>query len=76
MSKQKTSQEEYYKDELNAMERRAKECDSRILKSIEYFMDESNAHMAGIDPEIGKHVKDHIRQFMSNCTCGKIQPYK
>ena len=76
MDKQKTYQEEYYEDELNSMKRRVKECDSRILRSIEYFMDEANAHMSGIDPEIGKHVKDNIREFMANCTCDKIQTYR
>lgn len=63
------SEMEYYKRELDDMDKWVKECNIAILDSAEYFMDEADARMTGISTDVANRVKDNIKKFKQNCNC-------
>ena len=67
-----SDQQEYYKEELAKMKSTAINCNKDFLNYVEFFMDDANVHMAGIDPEVHNEVKSYIRRFRENCYCGRI----
>jgi isochorismate hydrolase len=62
----------YYKKELDDMGKWAEECNIAILDSMQYFMNEADQNMSGIDRDIVDRITDNIRKFKQHCNCYDI----
>ena len=44
--------------------------------SIEFFLREANAHMAGISEDVERKINSEINRFKKDCKCKRSSPKK
>ena len=64
-----TNQQEYYTEDLEKLRKRVDKCSSETLDSLEFFLQETDAHMTGISNDIMKEIHKEIDTFKKNCRC-------
>jgi len=65
-----SDQMEYYKGELKRMADSIKNCDIiEMLDLTDFFIAESNTHMAGIDELVQDRIRYYTRKFKQDCQC-------
>lgn len=63
---------EYYKSELARMADSVKACNiAEMLDLTDFFIAESNTHMAGIDKDVQDRILYYTRKYKQECTCIK-----
>ena len=60
---------QYYDKQLKKLRNEVNTCDTNIMNSIKYFLQESNAHMSGIPKDVEKEVTTNLNRFKSECRC-------
>lgn len=69
-----TGQKEYYAEDLEKLRKRVDKCSLETLDSLEFFLKEADAHMAGISDDIMKEIHSEIDTFKKLCHCEKRYP--
>ena len=65
---------EYYAEDLEKLKNRVNKCDTQTLDSLVFFMQEADAHMAGISSDIVEEIKDEVKRYKKDCFCKKRYP--
>ena len=65
---------EYYAKDLEKLRNRVNKCDTQTLDSLIFFLQEADAHMAGISSDIVEDIKYEVSRYKTDCLCKRRYP--